>query len=127
MELVAPSKCLLQPLQAPVYVFVIDVSAPAVASGAVAQVSASIKACLDALPGQPRTQVLTVPDLAELYLPLPDDLLVNLAEARGVVDALLDALPLLFAHTRRPEAALGPALVGPTASCPTSGAKCASF
>jgi protein transport protein SEC24 len=134
VELVAPSEYMLRPPQAPVYLFVVDVSAPAVASGAVAQVAASIKACLDALPGQPRTQVgflcvdaavhffnlkaslsqpqmLTVPDLAELFLPLPDDLLVNLAESRGVVDALLDALPLLFAHTRRPEAALGPALV----------------
>ena len=45
-------------------------------------------------------QMLTVPDLAELFLPLPDDLLVNLAESRDVVDALLDALPNMFAKSR---------------------------
>ena len=57
VELVAPSEYMLRPPQAPVYLFVVDVSAPAVASGMVAQTAATIKACLDALPGQPRTQV----------------------------------------------------------------------
>ena len=33
-----------------------------------------------------------MPDLAELFLPLPDDLLVNLADSRDVIDALLDSL-----------------------------------
>ena len=134
VELVAPSEYMLRPPQAPVYMFVIDVSAGAVASGALAQTAATLKACLDTLPGGSRTQVgflcfdgavhffnlkaalsqpqmLTVPDLAELFLPLPDDLLVNLSESRAVVDALLDALPSMFAKTRRQDAALGPALV----------------
>ena len=42
-----------------------------------------------------RAQV--VAELAEPFVPLPDDLLVNLAESRGVVEALLDSLPSTFA------------------------------
>ena len=40
-----------------------------------------------------------VPELAEPFAPLPDDLLVNLKESRGVIDALLDSLPTAFSHT----------------------------
>jgi len=127
---------MLRPPQAPVYVFVMDVSAGAVSSGMLNCAVATIKECLDELPGVAggRTQVgflafdsavhffnlksslsqpqmLTVPDLAELFLPLPDDLLVNLTDCRHVVDALLDALPTMFASTRKLDCALGPALV----------------
>ena len=44
-----------------------------------------------------------VADIEETFLPLPDDLLVNLADSRAVVEALLDALPQMFAgnHTVR--------------------------
>jgi protein transport protein SEC24 len=134
VELVAPSEYMLRPPQAPVYVFVLDVSQNAVASGMLATAASTIKACLNELPGQGRTQIgfvaydsavhffnlkstlsqpqmLTVPDLSELFLPLPDDLLVNLGESREVVDALLDALPTMFQQTRKIEVALGPALV----------------
>lgn len=134
VELVAPSEYMLRPPQAPVYVFVLDVSAGAIASGMLQTAVETIKACLDDLPGQPRTQIgfiafdssvcffnlkaalsqpqmLCVPDLEELFLPVPDDLLVNLGESRHVIDALLDALPTMFANTRQYEAALGPALV----------------
>lgn len=38
-----------------------------------------------------------VAELAEPFVPLPDDLLVNLAESRAVVEALLDSLPATFA------------------------------
>lgn len=37
-------------------------------------------------------QMLVVPDLDEPFLPVPDDLLVNLSESRSVVDSLLDNL-----------------------------------
>ena len=94
-------------------VFVLDVSAAAVASGMLSQCVATIKECLDELSGQPRTQVgfvcfdsgvhffnlkqglsqpqiLTVPDLAELSLPLPGDLLVNLADYVEVSGGMAD-------------------------------------
>ena len=42
-----------------------------------------------------------VADIDETFLPLPDDLLVNLEGSRAVVEALLDSLPQMFAgnHT----------------------------
>ena len=47
--------------------------------------------------------VQVVADIEETFLPLPDDLLVNLADSRAVVEALLDSLPQMFAgnHTVR--------------------------
>ncbi|KAH8097839.1 hypothetical protein JL720_754 [Aureococcus anophagefferens] len=97
-------------------------------------VAKTIRASLDGLPGAPRTQVavitfdasvhfynlkaslsqpqmVCVPDLSDLFVPLPDDLLVNLAESRSVVEALLDALPAMHSASSPSSAsALGPAL-----------------
>lgn len=39
-----------------------------------------------------------VAEIEEPFLPLPDDLVVNLHESRAVVEALLDSLPQMFAH-----------------------------
>ncbi|KAH8073690.1 hypothetical protein JL721_2999 [Aureococcus anophagefferens] len=56
-------------------------------------------------------QMVCVPDLSDLFVPLPDDLLVNLAESRSVVEALLDALPAMHSASSPSSAsALGPAL-----------------
>ena len=42
-------------------------------------------------------QMVVVPEVADPFVPcLPEDLLVNLSEARAQVDQLLDALPALF-------------------------------
>ncbi|GKY91729.1 hypothetical protein MPSEU_000144700 [Mayamaea pseudoterrestris] len=99
-----------------------------------ARVAAGIKASLDHLPGRGRTkigfvtfdnsvhyynlasdltnpQVLVVADLKELFVPLPDHLLVNLEESRSVVEVFLDSLPEMF--SRNPvvsQSCLGPAL-----------------
>lgn len=54
---VAPSEYMVRPPQPPVYMFVIDVSQPAVASGMVHVAAETIKACLDNLPGEERTMV----------------------------------------------------------------------
>lgn len=37
-------------------------------------------------------QMLVVPDLSDPFLPVPEDLLVNLSESRAVVDTLLENL-----------------------------------
>ncbi|CAM9779798.1 unnamed protein product [Pylaiella littoralis] len=133
VELVAPSEYMVRPPQPPVYMFVIDVSQPAVASGMLYVAAETIKACLDDLPGEERTmvgfctfdssvhyynlksnlsqpQMLVVPDLADPFLPVPDDLLVNLSESRSVVDTLLDNLAQMHSGTRDAECCLGPAL-----------------
>ena len=55
--------------------------------------------------------MLVVGELEEPFVPLPDDLLVNLRDSRAVVEALLDALPGNFASpSATPECATGPAL-----------------
>ncbi|EFJ52467.1 hypothetical protein VOLCADRAFT_72688 [Volvox carteri f. nagariensis] len=133
VEYVAPADYMVRAPMPPVYFFLIDVSYSAVASGMVATVAAAIKSCLDSLPGDERTlvgfltfdsslhfynikaslsqpQMLVVTELDDPFVPLPDDLLVNLRESRAVVDALLDALPNNFTGTAQVECSMGPAL-----------------
>ena len=133
VEFIAPSEYMVRPPQPPSYFFVIDVSLAAVRSGMLKSVASAISASLDELPGSPRTQVgfityddsvhyysfksglsnpqmLVVADLEELFVPAPDDLLVNLQESRDVVDIFLDSLPTMFERTTSQNACLGPAL-----------------
>ena len=41
--------------------------------------------------------MVVMSDTDDPFVPLPDDLLVNLADSRAVVEALLDSLPTTFA------------------------------
>ncbi|KAG2501034.1 hypothetical protein HYH03_000853 [Edaphochlamys debaryana] len=75
------------------------------------------KACGSALhyfynlkPSLSQPQMLVVTELDDPFVPLPEDLLVNLRESRGAVDALLAALPGNFAGQAVVESAMGPAL-----------------
>ena len=54
--------------------------------------------------------MMVVSDLDDIFVPLPDDLLVNLSESRNVVEAFLDSLPLMFHDNVNVESAFGPAL-----------------
>ncbi|KAL3769464.1 hypothetical protein ACHAWU_008873 [Discostella pseudostelligera] len=133
MEFIAPSEYMVRPPQPPSYFFVIDVSATSVRSGMLHSVAKAISASLDSMPGSPRTQVgfityddsvhyyslksglsnpqmLVVADLVELFVPVPDDLLVNLQESREVIDAFLQNLPTMFQKTTCQSSCLGPAL-----------------
>ena len=135
VEISAPAEYMVRPPQAPVFVFVIDVSHQAVASGMLQVTVDAIKSCLNDLPGSPRTQVafltfdstihfynlkqtlrapqmIAVPDIDDVYVPIPDDLLVNLDGSRELVDMLLDSLPDLFANNNEVECALGAAVKG---------------
>lgn len=134
VEFIAPAEYMVRPPQEPTYFFVIDVSATAVRSGMLQSASNAIKASLDDLRGGGRTkvgfitydnsvhyynlasdlsqpQMLVVSDLKELFVPAPDNLLVNLQESRGVVESFLDNLPEMF--SKNPvvsQSCLGPAL-----------------
>lgn len=55
-------------------------------------------------------QMLVVSDLDDIFIPLPDDLLVNLSESRSVVETFLDSLPSMFQDNMNLESAFGPAL-----------------
>jgi len=138
MEYIAPAEYMVRPPQPPCYYFVIDVSATAGRTSVLKSIANSIRNCLDDLPGNPRTmvgfltfdtavhfyslksnltspQMLVVSDLAELFIPAPDDLLVNLSESKVVVEAFLDGLETMFPPEKNgvpaPEmSCLGPAL-----------------
>ncbi|XP_037494590.1 protein transport protein Sec24-like At3g07100 isoform X2 [Jatropha curcas] len=133
VEFVAPTEYMVRPPMPPLYFFLIDVSISAVRSGMIEVVAQTIKSCLDDLPGFPRTQIgfitydstihfynmkssltqpqmMVVSDLDDVFVPLPDDLLVNLSESRTVVEAFLDSLPSMFQDNMNVESAFGPAL-----------------
>ncbi|RHY06769.1 hypothetical protein DYB25_004865 [Aphanomyces astaci] len=136
---------MMRPPTPPVYVFVIDVSAQAVASGMLAVCADTIKRELDNLPGAPRTrvgfitfdnavhfynlkagltspQMMVVPDINELFIPIPDELLVNLSDSRELVEALLDMLPRAHQSTRNPDTCLvGGKMLVFQSSLPTAG------
>lgn len=134
VEFIAPAEYMVRPPQAPTYFFVLDVSAAAVRSGMLQSAADSIRRSLDDLPGRGRTkigfitydnsvhyynlnadlsapQMMVVSDLKELFVPLPDHLLVNVKESRAVVESFLDSLPEMFAKNPVQGAScLGPAL-----------------
>uniref|UniRef100_A0A1J3CIZ1 Protein transport protein Sec24-like n=1 Tax=Noccaea caerulescens TaxID=107243 RepID=A0A1J3CIZ1_NOCCA len=133
VEIIAPTEYMVRPPMPPIYFFLIDVSISATKSGMLEVVAQTIKSCLDNLPGYPRTQIgfitydstlhfynlksslsqpqmMVVSDLDDIFVPLPDDLLVNLSESRNVVEAFLDSLPLMFQDNFNVESAFGPAL-----------------
>ncbi|KAL9402553.1 hypothetical protein Peur_006402 [Populus x canadensis] len=133
VDFVAPTEYMVRPPMPPLYFFLIDVSVSAVRSGMIEVVAQTIKSCLDELPGFPRTQVgfitfdstihfynmkssltqpqmMVVSDLDDIFVPLPDDLLVNLSESKPVVEAFLDSLPSMFQDNMNMESALGPAV-----------------
>lgn len=58
----------------------------------------------------PVTWLQVVSEIEDPFVPAPDDLIVNLAESRAVVDAFLDSLPSVFGHNLSAESAMGPAL-----------------
>ncbi|KAG9294277.1 hypothetical protein G9A89_021636 [Geosiphon pyriformis] len=135
VEFVAPTEYMVRPPQPPVYLFIIDVSYPAVQSGVVATAARTILESLDRLPNDDnRTkigfitvdtslhfyslnvnasepQMLVVSDIEDVFLPQPDDLLVNLTEARTVIESLLGRLGDMFKDTQRVGCALGSALL----------------
>jgi protein transport protein SEC24 len=132
-EIVAPPEYTVRAPQPPTFIFVIDVSHRAVASGMVNTVCQSIAASLIDLPGKPRTniafitfdstvhvyclkstnklpQVYVLPNVDDVYLPVPSDLLVNMEESKHLVDHLLDCIPRMYGENKDPENAFGPAL-----------------
>ncbi|MBA0606735.1 hypothetical protein Godav_019157 [Gossypium davidsonii] len=97
VEFVAPMEYMVRPPMPPLYFFLIDVSISAVRSG---MIESSLT--------QP--QMMVVSDLDDIFVPLPDDLLVNLSESRNVVETFLDSLPSMFQDNVNVESAFGSAL-----------------
>ncbi|KAG0367346.1 COPII subunit [Gamsiella multidivaricata] len=134
VEYIAPTEYMVRPPQPLVYMFVIDVSYPAIQCGMVATAATTILESLDRIPndegrtkvgiitvdssihfynlktasGEP--QMLVVSDLEEAFLPQPQDLLCNLSECRATLEALLNRMNDMFKDTHNVGNALGPAL-----------------
>jgi protein transport protein SEC24 len=53
---------------------------------------------------------LVVGDLDDPYIPVPDDLLVNLNEARPMIERFLEKLNAIYQNTNITASALGPAM-----------------
>lgn len=139
VDFVAPGEYMVRPPQPPVFLFLINVSYDSVKSGMLDVVIASIKEAIESgsMPGggdnrlqmgivtydtslhfynlnpslsQP--QMLVVSDLDDLFLPLPDGILVNLSDCEASILGLLDTLPALFSATSITESCMGSAIKG---------------
>lgn len=53
---------------------------------------------------------MVIADLDELFIPIPDELLVNLSDSREIIETLLDSLPAIHQNARSAETAMGPAI-----------------
>ena len=52
--------------------------------------------------------MLVVSDLEDLFLPLPEDILVNLADSEAAILNLLDSFPSIFRETKAAEGGASP-------------------
>lgn len=105
----------------PTYIFVLDVSKPAIDTGYLALATSTIKNVIESklLPGGERTrisfitydssvqfynlrptlkqpQMFVTTDVSEIFLPQPEDMIVNLSDSYDLVMNLLDNLPTYF-------------------------------
>ncbi|KAG7669812.1 hypothetical protein Ndes2437B_g05999 [Nannochloris sp. 'desiccata'] len=133
VEYIAPAEYMVRAPMPPTYVFVIDVSFAAAANGMLGVTCNAIKSCIDQLTGEGRTrvavitfdtaihfynmrpglsapQMMVVPEIEDPFVPLPDELLVNLSESRSQVERLLDTIPASFSNNQKVDSAMGPAL-----------------
>ena len=134
VEFIAPREYMVRPPQPPVYVFLVDVTYAAVASGMVSTMASTILASLDAIPnkdnrtkialigfdsqlhffrlmpGSTEPSLLVVSDLDDVFLPQPSDLLVNLSESRDCVETLLRNFGNMQSNAAVTPSALGAAL-----------------
>ncbi|KAL0102264.1 hypothetical protein PUN28_018655 [Cardiocondyla obscurior] len=133
IEFIAPSEYMVRPPQPAVYLFVMDVSRLAVESGYLQIVCNTITDELSRLPGDSRTQVgflavdsaihyfsmpdnvsqpheMIMLDIDDVFLPCPENLIVNLKEREELIRDLLAQLPVKFSNTHDTNSALGAGL-----------------
>ena len=133
VDFIASSDYMNRPPMAPTYVFVFDVSKTAIESGYLEIVTQTIKRSIEegSIPGGERTRVgfLTFDDTIHYYnlkstlrqpqvivntetdfLPVPDELIVNLEDSKSLILDLLDNLPVMFSESTVFESNLGAAV-----------------
>ncbi|KAH8819698.1 hypothetical protein F5884DRAFT_658400 [Xylogone sp. PMI_703] len=137
VEFVAPQEYMVRPPQPLVYLFLFDVTYAAVSSGLLATSARTILDSLNRIPNADRrtrlgfiavdaglhyfavpkdteeaaeTRSLVVSDLEEVFLPIPEGLLVPLSESRLNIEKFLNALPSMFQHNQTSVSCMGSAL-----------------
>uniref|UniRef100_T2MH92 Protein transport protein Sec24A n=1 Tax=Hydra vulgaris TaxID=6087 RepID=T2MH92_HYDVU len=133
IEFIAPSEYMLRPPQPSIFIFVFDVSHNALSTGYLKHSCDVLIQNLDALPGDSRTmigfitfnsvihfyslklsqsqpQMYVVSDLDEIFLPVPDGLMVNLKENKEMILQLLTTLPTSFEKVYDTHSATGAAI-----------------
>lgn len=133
IEYIAPAEYMLRPPQPAVYLFLFDVSRLAVESGYLETFCEVLSAEIGNLPGDSRTQVgflaydsalhffalneglsrpheMIVVDTDEIFLPCPENLLVNLKDKTELVLDLLSQLPTRYVNNYDDCSAMGAAL-----------------
>lgn len=124
VEYCATEEYTMRTPQPPVMLFLLDVTRTSVQSGFLQECCQAIKSCIlqECLPGGERAmvgimtfdssvqfynldpdlqspQMIVVSDLEDIFLPLPEDILVNVTESQDALINLLDQLPTLYADT----------------------------
>ena len=134
VEFLASQEYMVRPPMPPSFFFAIDVSHTAVNSGFLKKTVETIKESLDEMSkksertqvgflcydstlhfyslksSQTQPQMMVVAELDDPFVPMPDDLLVNLAESRQVIDSFLDMVCDTYAATQNMESCMGPAM-----------------
>jgi protein transport protein SEC24 len=137
MEFVAPQEYMVRAPQPLVYLFLFDVSVASVQNGLLATAARCVAESLDRIPNTDRRTRLafmavdsslhsfTIPrddsgstdaamlvtsDLDEPFLPLPDGLLISLADSRQNIDIFLGKLQSMFQNTQNGLSAMGSAM-----------------
>lgn len=133
IEFIAPAEYMLRPPQPSIYLYLLDVCHNATETGYLKLFCDVLLEELENIPGDSRTQIgfitydssvhfyslapgqhqpyqMIVTDIDDIYLPCPNDLLVNLNESKKLVIDLLEKLPTKFTSSQETSSALGAAL-----------------
>jgi protein transport protein SEC24 len=133
VEYIAPQEYMVRAPQPCITIFLIDVSYDAVARGMLAAVAKTIGENLKKFAGDKRTkigfitydhqlhfynlnpaltqpQMMVVPEIDDVFLPCPTDLIVNLDDSMELVKALMASLPTLHANKTSQGSCLGSAM-----------------
>lgn len=133
IEYIAPAEYMLRPPQPAVYLFLLDISRLAIESGYLETFCQILTAEIPNLPGDSRTQIgflaydsalhffclnenlsrpqeMVLVETDEIFLPCPENLLVNLKDRTELVLDLLSQLPTRYNNSYDNGSALGAAL-----------------
>merc|ERR1719309_620534 len=55
-------------------------------------------------------QQMTVGDVEDMFVPMAEGLMVDIADSEAVIDSLLQSIPMMFSETRETETMLGPVI-----------------